>query len=202
MLAFIPIAVTGPSLGQSAASPAQPWRTVTFGGVSLRVPSSWPVRDLTQHPGICPRLDQHAVYLGRPGPDPACPTAAQGKTEAVQIQSISQQSPDVIQAAVPAVVGGRAARTNGDATVTHTIVDVLPGAGAEVSLSYGSDPALARQIQATIKAGRIPARGPGRPRPRRRPRSLRRNPRSRRHRGRNCSRAAASTPAPLRRPPR
>ena len=161
MLAFIPIAVTGPSLGQSAASPAQPWRTVTFGGVSLRVPSSWPVRDLTQHPGICPRLDQHAVYLGRPGPDPACPTAAQGKTEAVQIQSISQQSPDVIQAAVPAVVGGRAARTNGDATVTHTIVDVLPGAGAEVSLSYGSDPALARQIQATIKAGPNPGPGTG-----------------------------------------
>jgi hypothetical protein len=151
MLAFIPIAVAGPSLGQPAASPAQPWRTVTFGGVSLRVPPSWPVRNLTQHPGICPRLDQHAVYLGRPGPDPACPPSAQGKTEAVQIQSVSQPSPDVIQATVPAVIGGKTARTNGDAAVTHTIVDVLPGAGAEVSLSYGQDPALARRIQATIK---------------------------------------------------
>jgi len=151
MLAFFPIAVAAPSLGQPAASPASPWRTVTFGAVSLRVPSSWPVRNLAQHPGVCPRLDQHAVYLGRPGPDPACPAAALGKTEAVQIQPASQQSPDAIQAAVPAVVGGKAARTNSDAAVTHTIVDVLPAAGAQVSLSYGSDPALARQIQATIK---------------------------------------------------
>ena len=93
MLAFIPIVVAGPSLGQPGASPAQPWGTVTFGGVSLRVPSSWPVRNLTQHPGICPRLDQHAVYLGWPGPDPACPPSAQGKTEAVQIQSVSRAEP-------------------------------------------------------------------------------------------------------------
>lgn len=165
MLAFFPIAVAAPTLGQQpSARPAPPWRTVTFGAVSLRVPSSWPVRNLAQHPGICPRLDRHAVYLGRPGPDPACPPAAQGKTEAVQIQPASQQSPDVIRAAVPAVVGGKAARTNGDAAVTHTIVDVLPGAGAEVSLSYGSDPALARQIQATIKVGAqtgAGASGPG-----------------------------------------
>jgi Domain of unknown function (DUF1906) len=164
MLAFIPIVVAGPSLGQSAAGPAQRWHTVSFAGVSLRVPSSWPVVNLTQHPGTCPRLNRHAVYLGRPGPDPACPAAAVGKTEAVQIQSVSPQSPDAREAAGPAVVGGQAARTNGDAAVTHTIVDLLPGAGIEVSLSYGGDLALARQIQGSIKvspkAGPAPAQAP------------------------------------------
>ena len=153
MLAFLPVTLAGPSSSLPTASPAHPWRTVAFGGVSLRVPPSWPVRNLSLHPGICPLLDRHAVYLGQPGPDPACPSMAHGKTEAVQVQSVSQQSPEVREAAIPAVVDGRAARTNGDASVTHTIVDVLPGAGVVVSLSYGRDPALARRIQATIKVG-------------------------------------------------
>jgi hypothetical protein len=134
--------------GQAAA-----WRTVTFDAVSLRVPSAWPVENLVLHPGICPQLDTHAVYLGLPGPDPACPSAAYGKTEAVQLLPADPQSPDVMEAQVPIMIGGRAARTNANAAATHTIVDVLPAAGVEVSLSYGSDPALARQIESTIAIG-------------------------------------------------
>jgi Domain of unknown function (DUF1906) len=140
---------------------------VTFDAVSLRVPSSWPVQNLVLHPGICTLLDTHAVYLGVPGPDPACPSAAYGKTEAVQILPADPQSPDVMQAQVPTVIGGRPAVTNADAAVTHTIVDVLPAAGVEVSLSYASDPALARQIESTITVGAaarpavLPAGGAG-----------------------------------------
>jgi hypothetical protein len=137
----------------AGAAQAETWRTVTFDAVSLRVPSSWPVQNLVLHPGICPLLDTHAVYLGVPGPDPACPSAAYGKTDALQVLPADPQSPDVMQAQVPTVIGGRAAMTNADATMTHTIVDVLPAAGVEVSLSYGSDPALARQIESTITIG-------------------------------------------------
>jgi Domain of unknown function (DUF1906) len=150
---LLPIVLIWSLAVPAGANLAPAWRLVTFDGVSLRVPSAWPVQDLALHPGICPLLDTHAVYLGLPGPDPACPSAAYGKTEAVQLLLADPQSPDVMEAQVPTVIGGRAAMTNADAAVTRTIVDVLPSAGLEVSLSYGSDPALARQIESTITVG-------------------------------------------------
>jgi Domain of unknown function (DUF1906) len=152
------------AVGPANAGQAAGWRTVTFDAVSLQVPSAWPVQNLVLHPAICPLLDRHAVYLGRPGPDPACPSTAFGRTETVQVQPADPQSPDVAEAQVPTVIGGRPAKTSGDASVTHTIIDVLPEAGVEVSLSYGSDPALARQIESTIMVGAgaraIPPAGP------------------------------------------
>jgi hypothetical protein len=123
---------------------------VTFDGVSLRVPASWPVVNLSRRPRACPRLDVHAVYLGRPGPDPVCPANLQGKTGAVTVQPVNEAAPDYRQATRRVVIGGRPARTNADAAVTHTIVDILPSAGVEVSLSYGRSPALARSIQSSI----------------------------------------------------
>jgi hypothetical protein len=150
ILVLLPITLVWALVVPARAGQAAGWRTVTFAAVSLRVPSAWPVQNLVLNPGICPLLNRHAVYLGRPGPDPACPSAASGKTEAVQLLPADPQSPDVMESRVPTVIGGRAALTNADAAVTHTIVDVLPAAGVEVSLSYGSDPALALQIESTI----------------------------------------------------
>jgi hypothetical protein len=139
--------------GAALAAPAGAWRNVTFEGVSLEVPASWPVVNLAAQPLACPRLDVHAVYLGTPGPDPVCPAGLHGKTEAVQIEPASPQSPDAAAAGTSTVIGGRPARTNADAAVTHTIIDILPAAGIEVGLSYGSNRALARRIQATIRIG-------------------------------------------------
>ncbi len=124
---------------------------MTFDGVSLQVPASWPVVNLARNLSACARLDVHAVYLGTPTGDRACPAGLHGKTEAVQIQPASRQSPDLREAATLAVIGGRMARTNAGYAVSHTIIDVLPTADAEVSLSYGGNLALARRIQATIR---------------------------------------------------
>jgi Domain of unknown function (DUF1906) len=161
---FIPVVSIVGAVGPANAGQAAGWRTVTFDAVSLQVPSAWPVQNLVVHPAICPLLDRHAVYVGHPGPDPACPSAAFGKTDAVLIQPADPQSPDVAEAQVPTLIGGRPAMTSGDASVTHTVIDVLPEAGVEVSLSYGGDPALARQIESTIKVGAgaraIPPPGP------------------------------------------
>jgi hypothetical protein len=44
------------------------WRTVSYDGISLRVPRAWPVLNLTVDRSACPWLDVHAVYLGTPGP--------------------------------------------------------------------------------------------------------------------------------------
>lgn len=136
-----------------AAATSRPLRTVTYAGVSLQVPASWPVVNLARHPRACPRLDVHAVYLGTQGPaapGPACPATLRGKTAAVAIQAISRTSPDLRQATRAVVIGGRAARTNPDAAVTHTIIDIVPSAGLEISLSYGRSAAPARLIEESI----------------------------------------------------
>jgi hypothetical protein len=140
--------VGAPALAQAAASGG--WHTVTYDGVSLRAPAAWPVLNLSAQPSACPMLDVHAVYLGTPGPQSSCPAAAQGKTEAAWIQRANPASPDAREATANVTIGGLPARTNPDYGITHTITDILPAAGVEVSLTYGSDPALARRIQSTI----------------------------------------------------
>jgi hypothetical protein len=132
------------------AATRAPQRTVSYEGVSLRVPASWPVVNLARHPRACPRLDVHAVYLGRPGPDPACPANVQGRTTAVILEPASRASPDLRQASQATTLGGRAARTNPDAAVTHTIIDIVPSAGVEISLSYGASAGLARSIDSSV----------------------------------------------------
>ena len=133
------------------------WRSVTFEHVTIEVPAGWPVYNLTTDPARCPRLDRHAVYLGLPGPDPSCPAGElTGKTEAVQLLPASAQSPDVRAATRAATMHGTPVRTNPDSAVTHTIIDILPAARVEASLSYGTDLALIRQIQGSIRVtGRV-----------------------------------------------
>ena len=95
LVAGMPSAVAGASSTAGAAT-AGAWRSVTFEHVTIEVPAGWPVYNLTTDPARCPRLDRHAVYLGRPGPDPSCPAGElTGKTEAVQLLPASAQSPDV-----------------------------------------------------------------------------------------------------------
>jgi hypothetical protein len=138
----------------TAGAAGAAWRTVAYDGVTLKVPASWPVVRLSRQPRACPRLNVHAVYLGTPGPDSSCPADLQGKTTAVTIQRVNAAGPDLRQATRRTEIGGRAARTNTDAAVTHAMIDILPSAGVEVSLSYGRSLRLARSIQATIRITR------------------------------------------------
>jgi hypothetical protein len=139
--------------GTAAAGSPDRWQRVTFEGVSLRVPASWPVINLRRHPSACPRLDVHAVYLGRPGPDPICPAGLLGKTEAVMIEPVNRNGPDVHEAMDQSRTAGKFMLRNPDWAVTHTITDILPGHGAQVSISYRADRALALAIQASITVG-------------------------------------------------
>src|ERR1051326_3760655 len=66
-------AAVGLAATASSVIAKPPKKTVTFGGYSVRVPANWPVYDLTKNPRQCVRYDVHAVYLGTPGPAPACP---------------------------------------------------------------------------------------------------------------------------------
>jgi Rv2525c-like, glycoside hydrolase-like domain len=58
-------------------------RTVSYAGLSVRVPASWPIIDLARTPKACVRVDRHAVYLGTPAVDQNCPARILGHTEAL-----------------------------------------------------------------------------------------------------------------------
>src|SRR5262249_33340696 len=62
-------------------------KQVLYQGYTFDVPASWPVIDEALHPRTCVRFDQHAVYLGGPGENEACPSWLFGTTEAVIIQT-------------------------------------------------------------------------------------------------------------------
>ena len=59
---------------------------VSYRGYTFAVPAGWPVINLATHPGACVRFDLHAVYLGTPGANEACPSWLLGSTEALVIQ--------------------------------------------------------------------------------------------------------------------
>lgn len=56
-----------------------------FRGETVRVPPSWPVYRLAQHPGMCVRLDRRAVYLGSPSANQRCPADAIGRRRAILV---------------------------------------------------------------------------------------------------------------------
>jgi len=73
--------------GPAAASTPAGLKQVLYQGYTFDVPASWPVIDEALHPRTCVRFDQHAVYLGGPGPDQSCPSWLFGTTETVVIQT-------------------------------------------------------------------------------------------------------------------
>jgi hypothetical protein len=56
------------------------------------VPWSWPVIDLARHRRTCVRFDRHAVYVGAPGRNQACPARLIGTTQALLIGPAARQT--------------------------------------------------------------------------------------------------------------
>src|ERR1022692_78194 len=114
-----------PGLATASSESVSRWHTVTFEGVSLRVPASWPVVSFAADPSACPRLDVHAVYLGTPGPDPICPAGLSGRSARRGTGRRGGQR------------GGRGPGAGSPAaasqSVSRIITDQLPGAGVQVS---------------------------------------------------------------------
>jgi len=113
----------------SARQPADAsMQVVRYDGVSVKVPAGWPVYDLARDPHRCVRLDQHAVYLGTPGPEQDCPAHLVGRSEAVMI---SDQAGDTSTA--PASTRGEITRGLRDGRV-------------HVTATFAHGEQLARQI--------------------------------------------------------
>ncbi|HSS33808.1 MAG TPA: DUF1906 domain-containing protein [Solirubrobacterales bacterium] len=88
----------------AAAAPASTGGTkaLSFDGKTVRVPSSWPVYRLAQHPGLCVRLDRRAVYLGTPSPNQRCAaTSAVGRRRAIVVDPAAERARSSAPRALP-----------------------------------------------------------------------------------------------------
>ena len=63
-------------------------RAVTYHGVTVRIPSSWPVFRLRES-RTCVRFNRHALYLGVPDAQQQCPAGSLGRSEAILIEPVA-----------------------------------------------------------------------------------------------------------------
>jgi hypothetical protein len=135
-----------PALAAARSAAPAGTRPVSYLGYTFHVPATWQVVDLAAHPGTCVRFDRHAVYLGTPAINQACPAAALGTTGALLVQ--------------PAPRG--AAATAVDNTVARQITVNAPR--VKVTATYAGDRS---QVLAILASAALPApvsQAPARPR--------------------------------------
>lgn len=134
------------------AASAAGLQTVTYQGVQFDVPADWPVHDLGADPTTCVRFDVHAVYLGHPGADMACPSGLVGRADAVLVeptQDANRGRRDVASAAADvsaSTATGLEVQVAGDGPALSEVAADLPSAGVSVTLTYLDSDATAQQI--------------------------------------------------------
>jgi hypothetical protein len=125
-------------------------RTVSYAGLSVRVPASWPVIDLAKTPTACVRVDRHAVYLGTPAPDQNCPARILGHTEALLLapEAALRGTQAVLGASVAAV--GTAPALTSRSRQLGQLAQTFAGARVTALASFGAHPETARAVLASI----------------------------------------------------
>jgi hypothetical protein len=121
-------------------TPAHADTTVDYQGLRITVPVGWPVYHLDRDSTECVRFDRHALYLGPAGEDQLCPAHAVGRTEALHVEPLTQQTASfALTERLSDRVAGMPALTLRDAA-TGEIRSAVPGAGVLLTGSYGTDP--------------------------------------------------------------
>jgi len=139
-MAVCGVSASGATTGKQATAAM---KEVSFLGYRALVPASWRVVNLRATPAKCVRFDQHAVYLGVPGPVEHCPAhLIAAKTESLLVE--------------PLRAGYGASSAGADAVAHQYVVDDAP-AGVQITAAYGSDEALIKKILSS--AALIPERG-------------------------------------------
>jgi hypothetical protein len=87
------VALVAPASDSRASSDAPALlKPVPYLGYTFEVPSSWPVIDLAGSRPTCVRFDVHAIYLGDPASNQACPSLLVGTTQALLVQPAPESS--------------------------------------------------------------------------------------------------------------
>jgi len=150
----------GPAADGDASSTvdASGLRTVTYQGVQFDVPADWPVHDLAADPTACVRFDVHAVYLGHPGADMACPAGIVGRTDAVLVEPTEGSDhggadTGAASADVSALTAdGLEVQVASDGAAVSEVAADVPSAGVSVTLTYLDSDATAQQILQSFRA--------------------------------------------------
>ncbi len=133
-------------------------RTLTYHGITITVPTAWPVYRLGANSRQCVRFDRHAVYLGTPGPDENCPAHLLGQAGAVLVEPLTPSA--VLQAMsrlTPAQVDGRNVGVSRQNAVQPGYTLVSPQSHAELVVTSGPRAAVAGAITASVRIGSAPA---------------------------------------------
>ena len=138
----------------TAAAAAQPGNAistgaqfVTYNGVRVTVPATWPVIDLRVHPEACVRFDRAAVYLGSPGAASDCPAHAVGRVDSIWLRTVSAGRTDLMSAH-QAKLGALAARVDLN-PVGHDKRAQFVAQGVEVEATWGADSTSIDQVLAS-----------------------------------------------------
>jgi hypothetical protein len=137
--------------GRASAGTHATVRVVSYRGYSFEVPNSWAVIDLTGS-ATCVRFDRHAVYLGNPASDQACPSWLVGTTEAVLIQpGPASHDPSSIEDPVARLITVTAPRIEVTATFDshpRTVDRILSSASLPAPVMDAPDPVTATAMLA------------------------------------------------------
>jgi hypothetical protein len=119
-----------------AAAPAEA-RGVHFDGKAVQVPHGWPVFRLSEHPGMCVRLDRRAVYLGTPSPNQSCPAEAIGRRRAILVEPRATAD---ARAAVSSLPRANQVATASDSLFTGLGFDACSVPSARTMSAWGKSP--------------------------------------------------------------
>jgi hypothetical protein len=152
-----------PADGMSSQPVPSSWQTVQFQGISVAVPSSWPVYDLRRE-ARCVRSDLHAAYLGHQTTETRCPARLVGKSEAVHLEPLDGSVAAASSFATQVnVVNGQRVRLDPAADVTHNIVVAIDQAQVLLTISFATDRQLATQVLYSLTALASGSRSDARP---------------------------------------
>jgi hypothetical protein len=129
-------ALAAPAPHGPPAPPAE--QTLRFAGQTVKAPSSWPVYRLSQHPGMCVRLDRKAVYLGTPSPRQSCPADAIGRNRAILVEP--QGAADARSSAIPRAPQRLATTSAGGAVFTGLGFDACAAPSTRSMAAWGESP--------------------------------------------------------------
>ncbi|HEY7145735.1 MAG TPA: glycoside hydrolase domain-containing protein [Streptosporangiaceae bacterium] len=119
-------------------------KAVRYAGYTFALPATWPVISLSGDKRSCVRYNRHAVYLGRPDRNQACPARQLGTTQSLLIE--------------PGPARSRRAAT--DNPVTRRVTVTAPR--IRITATYRADPGLITQILRSAGLPPPSVRAPGR----------------------------------------
>jgi len=130
-------------------------RFVSYNGVRVTVPATWPVIDLRLHPRACVRLDRTAVYLGSPGPQSDCPAHAVGRADSIWLSSVTAAGADAMTPR-SAKVGALAARVGVD-PIGHDTKAQFVASSVALEATWGKDSSAVDKVLASAAQSPAPS---------------------------------------------